>query len=103
MVIGITVGSAIGIRKGNTVAQPLRVALMPPQGDEDAYGGSLRTHSSATPRRLDHPPDRRPTQPFAQDHSQSAGQPGARLALALPAAIVPAVRAIPPVRGRDPG
>ena len=49
VVIGTTKGSAIGIRKGNTVAQPLRVALPPPQGDEDAHGGPVRPHSSAPP------------------------------------------------------
>jgi hypothetical protein len=74
VVIGTTVGSAIGIRKGNTVAQPLRVALMPPQGDEDAHGGPVRAHSAAPPRRADHPADRRPAQPLAQDHPQGEVQ-----------------------------
>jgi hypothetical protein len=58
MAIGMTMGNAIGIRKGNTVAQPLRVALMPPQGDKDAFGGPVRSHSSVASRRADHPADR---------------------------------------------
>jgi hypothetical protein len=47
VVIGIRKGSAIGIKKGNTVAQPLRVALQPPQGGQDAHGGTFRADPSA--------------------------------------------------------
>jgi transposase len=58
MVIGLGTGSAIGATKRNTVAQPLRAAFRPPQGEKDAYGGPLRPNPAAAPRRPDHPPNR---------------------------------------------
>jgi hypothetical protein len=42
-VIGTEKGNAIGIEKGNTVAQPPQVTLWSPGGVEDAHGGRLRS------------------------------------------------------------
>src|SRR6516162_8491562 len=62
-------------QKGKHRSTSLRVALMPPQGDKDAYGGPLCSNPSAASRRSDHPRDCRTTAPFSQDHSQGAAKP----------------------------
>jgi hypothetical protein len=48
VVIGIRWGNTISIEKGDTVAQPLRTAALPSQGDKDALGGPICTYSATS-------------------------------------------------------
>ena len=65
LVIGLRNGSAIGKYEGNTVAQPLRAATMPPHGDKDVpvnhYARIRQLHRDGltirqTPSSLHHSP-----------------------------------------------
>ncbi len=59
VVIGIQFKATLGIQfKASPVTQPLRAAMMPPQGDKDAYWGRFCQNSPSLTGRVECPSNR---------------------------------------------